>query len=293
MRILLTGSSGRIGRALYCRLSPLYSVIGLDRTPASTTHIVGDINNKGLVQELCRSVDAIIHTAALHAPHVGIVPNNEFERINVVATGILLDAAAMAGIERIVFTSTTALYGISHQTSNRAVWVTEYTPPQPTTIYHRTKTAAEQLLHRAAERDGLRVRILRVSRCFPEPADVMAAYRIHRGIDARDVAEAHRLALHNVGETIETYIISGVTPFQPEDIEGLWKNAPRVLACRAPDLVEEFHRRGWSLPHSIDRVYDSSLAQKRLEWRPQFGYQNVCSLLDQGLSEVLPARRLQ
>ena len=36
-----------------------------------------------------------------------------------------------------------------------------------------------------AGRDGLAVTVLRLSRCFAEPAPLMAAYRLHRGIDAR------------------------------------------------------------------------------------------------------------
>ena len=65
----------------------------------------------------------------------------------------------------------------------------------PTTIYHATKIAAEDLLSIASKQGGLSVTVLRISRCFPEPAHIMAVYRLHRGIDARDVADAHAGAL--------------------------------------------------------------------------------------------------
>ena len=60
-------------------------------------------------------------------------------------------------------------------------------------IYHRTKIEAETFLETEAN-SSLKVTTLRMSRCFPEPAPIMAMYRLHRGIDARDVAEGHRLA---------------------------------------------------------------------------------------------------
>ncbi|MGF0520385.1 hypothetical protein ACQEDT_02620 [Agrobacterium pusense] len=42
MRIVLTGSSGRVGRAIFSALASRHEVIGIDRSPFSTTHIVGD-----------------------------------------------------------------------------------------------------------------------------------------------------------------------------------------------------------------------------------------------------------
>ena len=62
--------------------------------------------------------------------------------------------------------------------------------------------------------ETMTVTSLRMSRCFPEPAEFMAWYRLHRGIDRRDVAEAHALALDRRGPPA-TYVISAATPFEP------------------------------------------------------------------------------
>lgn len=294
MRVLITGTAGRIGRAIYVRLSPFHSVAGIDISPASTVNIVGDICNEALLHQACVRADAIIHTAALHAPHVGIVPDAEFERVNVEATETLINCAVANNIKRIVFTSTTALYGSASRVQGKAVWIDETTEPHPLTIYHRTKLRAEAALERASREHSLSVRVIRMSRCFPEPAPLMAWYRLSRGVDARDVADAHALALeyntleHSMGAACETYIVSGTTPFLPEDGAELWHDAASVLKRRAPDLVQDFMRRSWDLPQSIDRVYDSAKAQRELGWKPRFGYKDVLSLLDQGLSEVLP-----
>ena len=111
MKILLTGSSGRIGRAIFGALAAAHEVVGLDRSPFATTRIIADVTDHQAVVRAVQGVDAVIHTAALHAPHVGLVPDAVFQQINVDATAHLLQAARKAGARRFVLTSTTALYG--------------------------------------------------------------------------------------------------------------------------------------------------------------------------------------
>jgi nucleoside-diphosphate-sugar epimerase len=218
------------------------------------------------------------------------VPDTEFERVNVAGTEAVISAARSAGIRRIVFTSTTALYGRASSSSGRATWVDEDVEPRPLTIYHRTKLAAENLLRDAAH-EGLQVRILRMSRCFPEPADVMGVYRLHRGIDARDVASAHAAALVHAGEPHHTWVISGDTPFQTSDLQALSEDAPSVLRVRAPALVDAYEARGWLLPQAIDRVYVPARAIQELGWQPRHGFAAVLTMLDQENAEVLPPLR--
>lgn len=291
MKIVVTGTSGRIGRAIHVRLSREHDVIGIDRAPSSTADVVGDLGDDALLRRAFAGAAAIVHTAALHAPHVGLVADAEFERVNVDGTRRVLDAAVAANVPRIVFTSSTAVFGDAATPHDRAGWVDETLVPQPVTIYHRTKLAAEALLRDAAEAGGPVVRILRMSRCFPEPAPLMATYRLHRGVDARDVADAHALALVDAGARHATYVISGATPFRCEDAEALLRAAPSVLRARCPELVEEFELRDWSLPASIDRVYDASLAVRELGWRPHYGFDEPLAMFDAGWPEVLPPRR--
>lgn len=295
MRVAITGSGGRVGRAIFTRLASAGNdVVGLDRLPASTavTH-VGDVGDAALLAEAFDGVDAVVHVAALHAPHVGVVPDAEFVRVNVEATAKVAAAARDAGARRLVFTSTTALYGAASRGEAAAAWIDEETPPRPITVYHRTKLEAEQLLREAAARGDIEVRILRMSRCFPEPADLMAVYRLHRGVDARDVAEAHARALEDDVAPLATWIVSGATPFLPEDAPLLAADAPRVVRERAPDLAAAFDARGLRLPPRIDRVYAPSRAARELGWRSRYGWRDVLATLDAGVAEVLPpiARR--
>ncbi|MGZ9722825.1 hypothetical protein [Rhizobium miluonense] len=88
----------------------------------------------------------------------------------------------------------------------------------------------------------------------------MAAYRLHRGVDIRDVADAHTAALTNSGDPFQRHIISATTPFEPEDCASLATDAASVTRLRAPALAAEFDRRKWPLSQKIDRIYASILA---------------------------------
>lgn len=288
MRIAITGSSGRVGRAIHVRLARHHEVVGFDRVPSSTADIVADLEDDEALDMLLRGSDAVVHVAALHAPHVGLVPDAEFERINVRATAKLLQACAERGIARFVFTSTTALYGAAVG-AMEAAWLDEATPPQPRTVYHRTKLAAEALVAQAAASGRLSAVVLRMSRCFPEPADRMSVYRLHRGIDARDVASAHQWAVESGVPGGRLFVVSGATPFRREDGAALSRDAAGLLRERAPRLADAFEQRGWPLPASIDRVCVPN-ALIDAGWTPRFGFDEVLRQVDAESSEVLPVR---
>ncbi len=290
MKILITGTAGRVGRAIYIKLMQQHQVVGLDRTPCSTADFIGDIRDQDLLKQMLEGIEVIIHTAALHAPHVGLVSDDEFESINVKATEKLAMMGLEQGIKHFIFTSTTALYGHASTPDGIAGWVDEGLVPQPKSIYHRSKIKAEQLLEKISHVFNLPVTVLQMSRCFPEPADLMAVYRLSRGVDARDVASAHACAVDKRPAGFNRYIISGKTPFTTAMRQQLYADAPAVLQSVATDLVAAFAQRGWSLPNSLDRVYDSSKAQKELAWQPQHGFQSVLDMLDGEIAEVFPVK---
>lgn len=287
--VLITGSGGRVGRAIAAQLAPSWNVRTLDRRAGRDVEFVGDLGDMALLRRALAGADAVVHVAALHAPQVGMEPDDEFERINVDGTRRLLDAAAQAQVGRLVFTSTTALYGRACDDPYRAVFVDEALAPNPRTIYHRTKLAAETMLREAAQQGGPRLRIVRMSRCFPEPANLMAVFRLHRGVDARDVAAAHALALDDATrrDAHDTFIVSGATPFLEDEAAALRQAPADVLALRCPALVAAFAQRRWPLPAAIDRVYLAQRAHQVLGWQPQHGWPEVLRQSDAGSSEVL------
>lgn len=291
-KIVITGSSGRIGRALHWKLCRDYEVIGMDVSPSPATSQILDIRDYEQLLSHFEGVDTIFHSAALHAPHVGIASEKAFYDINVEATEKICRAALASGVSQLVFTSTTALYGYANQGHGKAAWVNEQTAPEPKTIYHKTKLEAE---NRIKEYSGtnLAVSVIRMSRCFPEPAPKMAVYRLHRGVDYRDVAEAHFLAAQlKKTKHFDVYLISATTPFLKSDSQLLFEDPESIIRERLPFLAQEFDARGWKFPASIDRVYDPSYAEKTLSWKSKKGPLDVIRQFENNDFEVLPPLEL-
>lgn len=287
-KIVITGSSGRIGRALHWKLCQNHFVCGIDISPSSSTSRIVDIRDYNQLLGTFEGVDTVFHTAALHAPHVGIATEKDFYENNVYATEKICKAALESGVSQIVFTSTTALYGFANHGKGNAVWIDEKTIPEPKTIYHKTKAEAENLIREYASKN-LAISVIRMSRCFPEPAQIMAIYRLHRGVDYRDVAEAHFLAAQlKKDRYFDMYVISGETPFLKTDCRMLFENPEAVIREREPLLANEFDKRGWKFPVSIDRVYDSSYAQQTLNWKPKRDSLEVIRQFENSDFEILP-----
>ncbi|MCK8138028.1 NAD(P)-dependent oxidoreductase, partial [Pseudoalteromonas sp. 2CM28B] len=57
---------------------------------------------------------------------------------------------------------------------------------------------------------------------------------------------------------------------------------------KCPEIALAFKQRGWQLPQSLDRVYDSSFAREKLGWSPIHGFESVLEMLDTETAEVLP-----
>lgn len=290
MKILITGAAGRVGRATYIALASEHEVVGLDTSPSSTTDVVASITESARLRTALHGVDAVIHIAAVHAPHVEHLSDEAFETVNVTATEALARMAVEAGVRSFVFTSTTALYGSASTQNDQAAWIDEATIPHPRTVYHQTKLKAESMLESIAATTALPVTVIRMSRCFPEPAPIMAAYRLHRGVDVRDVADAHALAATSPASGIRRFVVSGSTPFLHEDRYLLMTNAQDVIEIRCPELTAAFRRRRWNLPSSIDRIYSPSLAMSELKWRAKYGFEEVLAQLDRRSLEVLPPK---
>jgi nucleoside-diphosphate-sugar epimerase len=271
--VLVTGSSGRVGSAICELLSAEHDVAGLDLRPGPYTTHLGTIVDRDVVASAARDVEAIVHTASLHAPDLNRASPREFVAVNVLGTRNLLDRATALNVRRFVYSSTTSVYGralVPHD--DRAVWVTESLIPQPRDIYDQTKREAERLCQQSTDRGAVPCVSLRFSRCFPEPAHLVATYRLYRGVDVRDVAEAHRLALHAAFTHYEALNISARTPFVPADCRRLLNDPASVIRSYFPDVDPVFASRGWPLPTSIDRVYAIDRAESRLGYHPRYNF---------------------
>lgn len=274
-KVLITGSSGYSGSQIAKTLSEEYEVIGLDLVEGAYTHFIGDLTDKAFVGNLMLGVYAVIHTAALHAPHIASYSRRGFIDTNIIGTLNLLEAAEKNNIQKFIYTSTTSLYGESLYDENQAVWVTEELPTVPRDIYDITKIAGEGLCRDFFNPKGLQTTVLRVSRFWNEPMERKVFYRMYRGLDVRDVAQAHRLAIEKSFRQFDIFNISAQSIFTKADLQDLKHNARQLLQKRIPQLFSYFERNNWEVPHSIDRVYVIDKAVKKLGYQPQFNIEQM------------------
>jgi UDP-glucose 4-epimerase len=272
MRVLITGSSGLLGSTIASQISASHETVGIDIVPGPYTRHVMSVNDGDALPHVVRGVDAVIHTVSLHQPHVATHSRDAFIATNVTATLDLLEAAAQAGVRRFVYTSTTSVYGHAMQSRKQAVWVTEALQPRARDIYDHTKLSAEQLCRHFALNRGLPTICLRVARFFPQSPSLMAVYRLYRGVDVRDVAAAHVLALTNQDITFDIFNISARSPFHEEDMPTLLRDAPSVIREREPEVLLAFARHGWHFPTRIDRVYVIGKAERLLGYHPTYNF---------------------
>ncbi len=268
----MTGTSGQIGSVIASMLSKDHTVIGIDLSPGKYTTQEGNITNRDFIYSVTQDIDTVIHTSSLHAPHLKEYPAESFVKTNIDGTRHLLEASIKNKVHRFVYTSTTSLYGHAMNPAEEAVWVTEDLVPEPRDIYDETKIAAEDLCRSFSEKHGLPCISLRVSRFFPEPEYFMAIYRLYRGVDVRDAAEAHILAMEVDSKGYDVFNISARSPFSKNETHELLHDAPRVLLRHFPSLDKQFAQRSWKLPKSIDRVYVIRKAEKQLGYRPRFNF---------------------
>ncbi|HZB75663.1 MAG TPA: NAD(P)-dependent oxidoreductase [Solirubrobacteraceae bacterium] len=298
MRALITGSAGHLGEALMRALPAAgWECVGVDLLPSPYTTVVGSIADRDVVRRCMVGVDAVLHAATLHKPHVGSHSRQDFVDVNVTGTLNLLEAAVDADVARFVFTSTTSAFGraLVPAAGEPAAWITEDVVPVPRNVYGVTKVAAEDLCELVHRDHGLPVLILRTSRFFPEGDDrddVRAAYDdanlkvnelLYRRVDLQDVVDAHWLALDRA-EAIGfgRYIISATTPFTPADLAGLREDAPRVVARHVPELQERYAALGWRMFGSIERVYVNARARTELGWAPRYDFRRALELAAAG-----------
>jgi UDP-glucose 4-epimerase len=307
MTILVTGSAGHLGEALMRTLRASgRPAAGLDRKPSPFTDHVGSIGDTAFVQRAMDGVEAVIHAATLHKPHVGTHSSQDFIDVNVSGTLAMLEAADAAGVRAFVFTSTTSAFGaaLSPAPGEPAAWITEDVQPAPKNIYGVTKVAAEGLCELFARRRGLPLVILRTSRFFPEAdddaevrdrydtANAQANELLYRRADIEDIVSAHLLAVDKAPAIgFGRFIVSATTPFTQGDLADLRRDAQAVVRRLYPDAEALYAARGWRLFPQIDRVYVNERARAALGWRPRYDFRHVLDALAAGADFRSPLAR--
>lgn len=288
MTLLVTGSAGHLGEALMRTLRERgVPARGLDIVATPFTDIVGSIADRAVVRAAMAGVTGVLHTATLHKPHVVSHTRQDFVDTNVTGTLHLLEEAAAASVRGFVFTSTTSAFGraLVPPPGEPAAWITEAVRPVPKNIYGVSKVAAEDLCELMQRLTALPCIVLRTSRFFPERDDDPEALAersaanlqvnefLSRRVDIEDVVDAHLVALREAPRVgFGRFIVSATTPFTPDDLAELRRDAPAVLRRRVPGWEPVYAERGWTMNASLDRVYVNAAAREVLGWRPKIDF---------------------
>lgn len=230
MRVVVTGGSGLAGRAVVEHLVARgYTVTNLDLGPGDDQAPFRrvDLGDLGQVFGGLRGAEAVVHFGAIPRPTFD-VPEVVF-RTNVMSTFNVLEAASALGIQRVVVASSVSVLGFPFNERPLApeyVPIDEAHPLLPQDAYALSKQTGEALAAGFARRGQLSVVSLRLAwihtpatfaaQVQPLWADPAAgAPNLWSYIDARDVAEAVRLALEAEIDGHEACFVAAPDSFMP------------------------------------------------------------------------------
>jgi nucleoside-diphosphate-sugar epimerase len=195
--VLVTGAEGTIGSALRDELADRYELVPLTLTPQDFPSQVGDIAVLEAIEPAFAGIDAVVHlaaSAAAESPWEDVLHNNIVGAYNV------FEAARRAGVERVVFASSThavAMYEVDgapeiYQPDDERVY-DHRVDIRPDSLYGASKAFGEALGRYYAERHGLRVFCLRIGWVTADEEPIFRGEVAERGrtlwLSQRDCAE--------------------------------------------------------------------------------------------------------
>jgi nucleoside-diphosphate-sugar epimerase len=278
--IIVTGGSGQAGKAcVRDLLEHGYDVTSVDLAPpvgASVRFSRVDLKDFGqtmaalsAIDERVTKVTGVVHLAAIRAP--GLAPNHVTFETNIISTYNVFEASRQLGIKNIVWASSETVLGLPFATPPPYVPVDEEYPGRPESAYSLSKLLGEEMAKQFCRWDPeLKIIGLRLSNVmdpsdyarFPSFQDDAAKRRwnLWGYIDARDAAQAFRLALESSLKGAEIFVIANADTVMnrsnEELLSELYANVPRKRAFGPNETLL-----------SIEK------ARKVLGYEPRYGWQ--------------------
>ncbi len=221
---LVTGATGALGPVLLRQLlTQGYRVRVLLRRapplglPPALQLVQGDLNDRLALQRAVAGVDVVLHLAAkLHINNPDPALRAEYEQINVAGTHLLAETAQAAGVQRLVFCSSIAVYGATRG----GPVLDEQAPLRPESLYAETKCRAEEIVRASIPAVILRLAAVYGAGMKGNYARLLRALQRHRFIPVgpgtnrrtlvyeHDAARALLLAARHPAALGQTYNVS-------------------------------------------------------------------------------------
>jgi nucleoside-diphosphate-sugar epimerase len=282
-----------------------HHVRALERAPRGDAHVagteitIGDLRDPAALRRAVDGVEVVYHIAAMY--RVAGLPEETYRAVNATAVGDLVEAAAAAGVHRVVHCSTVGVHGdIEHPPAD------EDAPLKPGDIYQRTKLEGELLAREAGARRGIEVTIARPSGIYG-PGD-RRLLKLFRGVARKrwvtlgngriyyhltyidDLVEGFRLCGEHPAAANKTFILAGGEVTTLNDVVGIvatvagvppprlhlpawpfWLAGAACEALCAPFGIEPpIYRRRVDF-FTKSRAFDISRARREIGYAPQIG----------------------
>lgn len=303
MRVLVTGAAGYIGSVVTEQLIETgHQVVALDNLqhghaaavhPAAT-FVQGDLLDRDWLIQLCsaQTPDSVVHLAAEALIDESIRDPGRFFRVNVTGGLNLLDAMMAAKIDRLIFSSTAAVYG-----EPEAIPIPEDAILKPVNSYGESKLAFERALSWYQRAHGLKHVTLRYfNACgattrfgewhVPETHLIPVLFEVALGqrsdirlfgtdydtpdgtcirdyVHVSDIARAHLLALEQIDAlSARTYNMGNSTGYSNQEVI----ETVRQVTGHPIPVIPSPRRPG----DPARLVAGSALIRRELGWEPQF-----------------------
>jgi UDP-glucose 4-epimerase len=170
MRVLITGGAGFLGTALANRLIAEGHQVRVlddlsagspDRLSSQVLFSRGNVRDVPKLWTLLQGVNCVYHLAARVLVPESLLYPREYNDVNVGGTVSVMEAMRDAGISRVVFTSSGAVYGEQEQQP-----VSEDLPPNPGSPYAVSKLAAEYYVRTIGALWGIETVVLRIFNAY-------------------------------------------------------------------------------------------------------------------------------
>ncbi|MDP3771365.1 MAG: NAD-dependent epimerase/dehydratase family protein, partial [bacterium] len=207
---LVTGGAGFIGSHLVeALLSAGHRVRVLDNCstgsreylPLRAELIVADITNYDTIRSAFHGVDGVFHVAGLPNVQRSMDQPKETHDVNLTGTLHVLEAARAAGVRRIVFASSAAVYG-----DQDVLPYHEEMAPQPKSPYALQKLASEEYCKTFARMGAIETVCLRFSNVYGPRASEAGAYANVIPVFLRQAAAGQPLTVTGDGEQTRDYV---------------------------------------------------------------------------------------
>lgn len=216
MRVLVTGATGFTGghlaRTLAARGEAVRALVrdagrARDLEATGVELAIGDLRDVSALLAACANVEVVYHIAAIYR-QAGL-PESEYRAVNATAVRHVVEAAASAGVRRVVHCSTVGVHGdVEHPPAS------EDAPLRPGDIYQETKLEGERVARDASQQTGVEVVIARPTGIYG-PGD-RRLLKLFRGVARRRfvILGSGRIYYHltHIDDLIEGFRLCGTVP---------------------------------------------------------------------------------